>query len=244
MVLERNPNFRGEPYPSEGEPEDARRAARGRGQADALHRQGGLQPREGRHSRTGTSSCRAITTLRHQLGQLRPGGARLASRATPTLTPEMEEKGIRLQTSVATSDRATSPSTCSIRWSADGRASARASCARRSRSRSTGKSTSRIFANGRGIPAQGPIPPGIFGYREGREGINPVVYDWVDGKPRAQADRGRAEAARRGRLSRRPRREDRAAAGALLRHRRARPGRQGAARLVPARSSRSSASSS
>ena len=38
-----------------------------------------------------------------------------------------------------------------------------------------------IFRNGRGIAAQGPIAPGIFGYREGKEGINPVVYDW-DGR--------------------------------------------------------------
>lgn len=37
-----------------------------------------------------------------------------------------------------------------------------------------------IFFNGRGIPAQGPIPPGIFGYKEGKEGINPYVYQWVN----------------------------------------------------------------
>jgi ABC-type transport system substrate-binding protein len=41
-----------------------------------------------------------------------------------------------------------------------------------------------IFENGRGIAAQGPLAPGIFGYREGPAGINPYVYDWVDGKPR------------------------------------------------------------
>ena len=35
-----------------------------------------------------------------------------------------------------------------------------------------------IFANGRGIAAQGPIPPDIFGYQEGKEGLNPVVYEW------------------------------------------------------------------
>lgn len=29
-----------------------------------------------------------------------------------------------------------------------------------------------------------PIPPGIFGYRDGEAGINPQVYDWVDGKAR------------------------------------------------------------
>jgi len=35
-----------------------------------------------------------------------------------------------------------------------------------------------IFSNGRGIPAHGLIPPGIFGHIGGREGMNPYVYDW------------------------------------------------------------------
>jgi oligopeptide transport system substrate-binding protein len=35
-----------------------------------------------------------------------------------------------------------------------------------------------IFSNGRGIMAQGPIPPGIFGYRAGEEGTNPYVDEW------------------------------------------------------------------
>ena len=34
-----------------------------------------------------------------------------------------------------------------------------------------------IFQNGRGVAAQGPIPPGIFGHREGPAGINRQVYD-------------------------------------------------------------------
>jgi oligopeptide transport system substrate-binding protein len=33
-----------------------------------------------------------------------------------------------------------------------------------------------IFLNGRGIPAQGPIPPGLFGYVDGVAGLNPYVY--------------------------------------------------------------------
>ena len=41
-----------------------------------------------------------------------------------------------------------------------------------------------IFMNGRGISAMSPLPPGIFGYLEGEDGNNPVVYDWVDGKAR------------------------------------------------------------
>ena len=37
-----------------------------------------------------------------------------------------------------------------------------------------------IFMNGRGIAAQSPIPPGIFGHLEGREGINPYTHKWED----------------------------------------------------------------
>ena len=55
-----------------------------------------------------------------------------------------------------------------------------------------------IFLNGRGLPAQGPLPPGIFGNKGGSEGINPYVYDWVDGqarrKPLSEAKRLLAEA--------------------------------------------------
>jgi oligopeptide transport system substrate-binding protein len=39
-----------------------------------------------------------------------------------------------------------------------------------------------IFLNGRGIPAQGPIPPGLFGYVEGVAGLNPYVYEARDGR--------------------------------------------------------------
>jgi len=35
-----------------------------------------------------------------------------------------------------------------------------------------------IFLNGRGTVAQGPIPPGIFGYQEGKTGVNALVYEW------------------------------------------------------------------
>jgi oligopeptide transport system substrate-binding protein len=40
-----------------------------------------------------------------------------------------------------------------------------------------------IFMNGRGVAAQGPIPPGIFGHEEGLLGINPVLYDWEGDHP-------------------------------------------------------------
>jgi ABC-type transport system substrate-binding protein len=37
-----------------------------------------------------------------------------------------------------------------------------------------------IFLNGRGVPAQGPLPPGIIGHRPGCAGRNEYVYDCVD----------------------------------------------------------------
>ncbi|MGR9106790.1 MAG: ABC transporter substrate-binding protein [Gammaproteobacteria bacterium] len=44
-----------------------------------------------------------------------------------------------------------------------------------------------IFMNGRGIAAQGMLPPGIFGYQNGQRGINPYVYDWADGSARRKS---------------------------------------------------------
>jgi len=44
-----------------------------------------------------------------------------------------------------------------------------------------------IFLNGRGIPAQGVLPPGIFGYVDGRAGINPYVYEYGEHGPRRKS---------------------------------------------------------
>lgn len=41
-----------------------------------------------------------------------------------------------------------------------------------------------IFYKGNGIAAQTLIPPGIPGHLEGEAGINPYLYDWVDGEPK------------------------------------------------------------
>lgn len=40
-----------------------------------------------------------------------------------------------------------------------------------------------VFLNGRGSAAMHPVPPGIFGHEPGEAGINPMVYNWVDGAP-------------------------------------------------------------
>lgn len=50
-----------------------------------------------------------------------------------------------------------------------------------------------IFYAGLGLPAYGPIPPGLQGYQSGERGINPYIYDWVEG----HAQRKSLEEARR-----------------------------------------------
>jgi len=44
-----------------------------------------------------------------------------------------------------------------------------------------------VFYKGNGIAAHSPIPPGIPGYQPDEAGMNPYVYDWVDGEPRRKS---------------------------------------------------------
>lgn len=44
-----------------------------------------------------------------------------------------------------------------------------------------------IFFNRRGIAAQGPLPPGLFGYKTGQAGINPYVYRWNGKAPQRRS---------------------------------------------------------
>ncbi len=44
-----------------------------------------------------------------------------------------------------------------------------------------------IFMNGRGLAAHGPIPPGITGFKDGELGINPVVYNWYNERPKRKS---------------------------------------------------------
>jgi ABC-type transport system substrate-binding protein len=44
-----------------------------------------------------------------------------------------------------------------------------------------------IFLNGRGIASQGVLPPAIFGYESGEQGINRYLYDWKNGQPKRKS---------------------------------------------------------
>jgi ABC-type transport system substrate-binding protein len=196
MVLERNPHFRGEPYPSEGEPGD--RAA------GLLADAGKTMPFIDRvvFSREKESIPYWNKFLQGYYDASGIGSdqfdqaVRVAVEGAANVTPEMEEKGIELSTSVSASTLY-----MAFNWldPVVGGSSERARKLRQAISIAFDvEEQISIFANGRGLAAQGPLAPGIFGYREGRAGINPVVYDWRDGGPRrkplAEARRLLAEA--------------------------------------------------
>ncbi|MGH8677919.1 MAG: ABC transporter substrate-binding protein, partial [Burkholderiales bacterium] len=109
----------------------------------------------------------------------------IASGGDVQLTDQMRSRGIGLQTSVATS-------TIYVGFNmldpVIGGNSERARKLRQAISIALDmEELISIFRNGRGIPAQGPLPPGIYGFREGQAGVNPYVYDWIDGAPRRKS---------------------------------------------------------
>jgi len=182
MVLERNPNFKGEHYPSEGEPGDAEK---------------GLLKDAGKPL---PFIDRVVFSLEKEQipywnkflqGYYDASGigsdtfdqaVQFSGQGDVTLSDDMRARGIQLQTSIATT---TFYLGFNMLDSVVGGYSDRQRKLRHAISIAVDQEEMiSIFRNGRGIAAQGPIPPGIFGYREGKEGINPYVYDWVDNAPR------------------------------------------------------------
>ena len=185
MVLERNPNFHGETYPTEGEPDDAA--------AGLLKDAGKPLPfidkavfslekesipywnkfLQGYYDASGISSDSFDQAVR------------VATQGEADVTEMMKEKGIRLQTTVTATNYYYG---FNMLDPVVGGYSERAKKLRQAISIAIDyEEFISIFANGRGIPAQGPLPPGIFGAQEGERGINPQIYDWVDGKPKRKS---------------------------------------------------------
>ncbi len=179
MILERNPNFHAQQYPDEGAPGDA--------QKGLLRDAGETLPfidkvvyslekenipywnkfLQGYYDVSGVSSDSFDQAI--QFG----------SQGEAVLTSLMQEKDIQLETAVQTS---TFYMGFNMLDPVVGGDSERARLLRRAISIAVDyEDYISIFANGRGIAAQGVIPPGIFGHVEGEAGINPYVYEWQDG---------------------------------------------------------------
>jgi len=191
MVLAANPNFRGETFPAEGEPGDAAAGLLADAGKPIPFTERIVFTREkesiplwnkflqGYYDSAGIGSDNFDQAVRVSVG----GDAQL--------TPEMEERGIRLRTSVATSTFYLAFNFLDpvVGNKGDARARERARKLRQAVSIAIDwEEYISIFANGRGLPGMGPLPPGIFGFREGDAEYNPVVYErGPDGKPRRRS---------------------------------------------------------
>ncbi|MCI5143426.1 MAG: peptide ABC transporter substrate-binding protein, partial [Candidatus Electrothrix sp. ATG1] len=176
MVLERNPHFHGEQYPAQGEPGDREAGLLADAGKDlpfidkivhSLEKEGipsWNKFLQGYYDASGISSDSFDQAINFNAA----GEAGLSG--------TMEAKGIDLVTAVGTS---TFYMGFNMEDPVVGGDSERARKLRRAIAVAVDiEERISIFHNDRGIAAQGPIPPGIFGYRSSREGINPYVYDW------------------------------------------------------------------
>lgn len=185
MVLEKNPNYRAEYFPSMGSKIDEEHGyLNHRGERLPLIDKAVYTlekesiPRwnkflQGYYDMSGVS-----TDSFEQAIQITYSGS-------ATLSPEMKEKGMHLK-------EITDPSIFYLGFNmldpVVGGRSERARKLRQAISIAVNYDEHiAIFFNGRGIPAQGPIPPGIFGYREGQLGINPYVYTWQHGQAKRRS---------------------------------------------------------
>ncbi len=180
MVLARNPSFRGEPYPSEGEAGDAERGLL----ADA----GKTMPFIDRAVYTREKEGIPLWNKFMQ-GYYDSSGigsesfdqaVRVSMEGDAALTPDMEARGIRLDTTIA-------PTIFYLgaNWldPVIGGNSERSRKLRQALAIAVDwEEQLSIFYNGRGVPSHSPVAPGIFGYRDGAEGMNPVTHEWMDGK--------------------------------------------------------------
>jgi ABC-type transport system substrate-binding protein len=189
MILERNPNFHGETYPSDGMPDD--------GKAGFLDDAGKPLPFIDKviFSRERESIPRWNKFLQGYYDASSIGSdsfdqaVQLTGQGEATVSEAMQEQGIRLETTVAA---ATNYVGFNMLDPVVGGVGKRGREAARKLRQAISIAVDyeeyvSIFANGRGLPAHSPIPPGIFGHREGKEGINTVVYDWVNGRPQRKS---------------------------------------------------------
>lgn len=185
MVLEKNPNFRGETFPEEGEESDAA--------LGLLEDAGKAMP----------FVDKAIFSLEKESipawnkflqGYYDTSGivsdsfdqaVQFNAQGEAALTEEMQDKEIQLLTAVTSSTFYTG---FNMRDEVIGGDSERARKLRQAIAIAVDfEEFISIFANGRGVSAQGPIPSGIFGNKTGKAGINPYVYEWINGKAKRKS---------------------------------------------------------
>ena len=171
MVLTRNPNFRGEPYPDGGEKADV--------DAGMLSMAGKRMPfidvayysLEKEEIPEWTKFLQGYYDVAAVLPDSFDQAIQFDVKGDAQLTPAMQAHEVKLLTAITT---AISYMGFNMADPVVGGDTERSRLLRRAISIAVDyEELISIFLNGRGVPAQGPIPPEIFGYRVGEAGINP-----------------------------------------------------------------------
>jgi ABC-type transport system substrate-binding protein len=190
MALARNPNFRGEPYPSEGEPGDAGRGLLADAGRTMPFLDKAVYTREKEAIPLWNKFLQGYYDLSGIASDTFDQAVRISVEGEAGLSPDMEARGVRLDATIAPTIYY-----LGVNWldPVVGGSSERARKLRQALAIAVDwEEYLSIFANGRGVPAHSPLAPGIFGFREGADSVNPVTHEWKDGK----AQRRPVEAAR------------------------------------------------
>ena len=189
-VLARNPNFRGEPYPCEGEPGDR--------QAGLLADCGKMTPFIDRLvfniEKESIPLQGKFMQGYYDLPQANRGDVGVAMLVAAGDSTEKAalyaERGIQLPTTVEASI-----AYLGFNW-LDPVVGKGDTPEQQEKNRKLRQALSiafnweeyiAIFQQGQAQSAYGPVPPGILGYQQAPEGLNRVVYDLVDGKPKRKS---------------------------------------------------------
>ncbi len=185
MVMERNPNFHGENYPTDGEESDISNGLLKHAGKSLPFIDKAIYSLEKENIPSWNKFLQGYYDTQGIGSDSFDQAVSFSASGEAGLTDVMKEKDIRLITAVTTS---TSYLGFNMEDDVVGGDSERARLLRRAISIAIDmEEMISIFRNGRGIPSQGPIPPGIFGFVEGQDGINPYVYDWVNGKTKRKS---------------------------------------------------------
>ena len=181
LVLERNPYFHGERYPSDGMPDDQTSGILADAGQPLPFIDRAIYSLEKEDIPRWTKFLQGYYDASGIASDAFDQAIQIDAAGEPMLTEQMRERGISLLTSVE-------PSIYYLGFNmldpVIGGDSERARLLRRAISIAVDfEEFISIFTNGRGLIAHSPLPPGIFGHRDGEAGINPFVYEWRAGRP-------------------------------------------------------------
>ncbi len=191
MVLMKNPNFRGESYPNKGSATDIQNGLLNDAGKEMPFIEKAIYSLEKESIPRWNKFLQGYYDNSGIVSDSFDQAVKFGTEGEASLTEDMKDKGIRLDTSVETSifymgfnmlDKVVGGN--------------QENTLEKTRARKLRQAISiainweefiSIFLNGRGQVAQGILPPGIYGYRDGKRGINRYVYDWVQNQPKRKS---------------------------------------------------------